>query len=128
MGKWIAAVLILCFANVSMAKGPNDVCAKDRETLCGTIQPGEGRVLKCMMENTDKLSADCKAKYEKMKDHAGEMKDACHEDYEKFCANVPAGKGRKIKCMMDRKDELTADCRAQMDNAKDAHKKMRKGK
>ncbi|ASD63946.1 cysteine rich repeat-containing protein [Bdellovibrio bacteriovorus] len=128
MGKLLAAVLVVCFANGAVAKGPNDVCAKDRETLCGTVERGEGRVLKCMMDNKDKLSADCKAKFEKMKDHAAEMKDACHEDHEKFCANVSMGKGKKMKCMMEHKDELSADCKAQMENMKDAHKKMRKGK
>lgn len=127
MGKLLTAVLVVCFVNVAGAKGPNDVCAKDRETLCGMVERGEGRVLKCMMDNKDKLSGDCKAKYEKMKDHAAEMKDACHEDHEKFCAGVSMGKGKKMKCMMEHKDELSADCRAQMDNMKDARKKMRKG-
>lgn len=134
MGKLWVAVFALVFLNFAHAGGKKDVCAKDRETLCGKVERGEGRVLKCMMDNKENLSADCKAKFEKMKDHAAEMHDACQADQEKFCAGATKGKGRKMKCMMEHKAELSAECSAQMDKMKQGHGhghghgKMRKGK
>ena len=130
MGKLIVVcALVLGFGSLSMADegGAGGACAKDRETLCKGVEPGEGRIAKCMMENKDKLSAECKAQHEKMKGMMQEVKEACHDDVEKFCGDVKAGKGRIIKCMKEHKDELSAACKAEVENAKEARKKARKG-
>lgn len=124
MGKWIVVTVMFCFGLVSHAEeGHSNACAKDRETLCGNIEPGEGRIMKCMRDNKDKLSTECKAQHEKMKSHMKGVKEACHDDVEKICGDVKAGKGRIIKCMHENKDKLSEGCKAEMETGK----KMRKG-
>ncbi len=39
---------------------------------------------------------------------------ACKEDVAKFCANVPAGKGRIRECLQAHLPDLSAQCRAQL--------------
>jgi hypothetical protein len=38
-----------------------EVCLEDYKRLCSAVTRGGGRVLKCMMENSDKLSPQCRA-------------------------------------------------------------------
>lgn len=35
-------------------------CKADAERLCASVKRGEGRVAKCLSENNDQLSAQCK--------------------------------------------------------------------
>lgn len=127
MGKILLALTsLLLMGSVASAQG-NGPCAKDRETLCAGIEPGDGRMMKCMMENQDKLSAECKAHHEKMKAHMKDMKESCADDVEKFCGDVKPGRGRVMKCMKKHKEEVSAACKEEMASAKEARKKARKG-
>lgn len=37
-----------------------EACRPDVESFCKTVEPGDGRVHKCLRENYDQLSPDCK--------------------------------------------------------------------
>lgn len=122
MTKWILMTVVACFgfayqaqAEDGMGNGP---CAKDMQTLCGTAGTDKGAMMKCMMENKDKLSPECKARHEKMKAAMKEVKDACHEDYEKFCSEVKPGGGRIMKCMKEHEQELNQNCKDEINKAK----------
>lgn len=41
-------------------------CKPDAEKLCKGIEPGEGRMMKCMRENKAQLSPGCREKIEKV--------------------------------------------------------------
>lgn len=41
------------------------VCAADAKKLCEGVNPGEGRILGCLVKKADKLSEGCKARVEK---------------------------------------------------------------
>lgn len=99
-------------------------CAKDRGALCAGIDSGDGKIFKCLQDNKDKLSAECKAHQEKMKEHYKEIKEACSDDVEKFCGEIKPGKGRIMKCMRQHKEELSSACKAEMAQ----NKKVKKGK
>lgn len=107
----LSLVILSMTVSVASAEGP---CAKDREAFCKDVQPGEGRIIKCLKDNKDKLSAECKTHHEKMKAHHKEVKEACHEDVEKLCAAVEPGKGRIKKCMLEKKDQLSEGCKSEL--------------
>ena len=37
-----------------------EACSADIESTCGSVEPGEGRVAQCLIENKDKVSDPCK--------------------------------------------------------------------
>ena len=41
--------------------GARQACMADYSKHCANVRPGGGRVKKCLTENLDKLTADCKA-------------------------------------------------------------------
>jgi hypothetical protein len=36
-----------------------EACSADIEATCGSVEPGEGRVAQCLIDNKDKVSAPC---------------------------------------------------------------------
>lgn len=112
-------VLSLSFA-VHANEGP---CAKDRETYCGNVEQGEGRVMKCMEDHSDKLSTECKEFRAKAKEDVKEVAAACQEDVEKLCA----GKKKKalIRCLHKNKSKLSDGCKAEVKDLKAKHHKRK---
>ncbi len=45
---------------------------------------------------------------------SGALRDACMEDYRRFCANVQRGGGRIRQCMLENASQLTPQCRESM--------------
>lgn len=46
----------------AMAKEAHEACADDVQKLCKDVQPGGGRVLKCLKDNSKSLSPECRGK------------------------------------------------------------------
>lgn len=120
-------ILIPClfFAQLAFANGP---CAADREKFCASVEKGGGQVIKCLKENEAQLSAECKAHRESMK---GAMKDihaACESDVENLCADIEKGKGRIMKCLKEKKDQVSETCKAELMDKKEMRKKLKLGK
>ena len=44
------------------AKEAHEACADDVQKLCKDVQPGEGRVIRCLRENSKDLSPECRNK------------------------------------------------------------------
>lgn len=114
---FVFALALPLFAS-ARADGP---CKQDRETLCKDMKGKD--MMKCMHENKDKVSPACKEQMEKMKDHMKEAREACHDDVAKFCGDVKPGKGAIMKCLHDKKDQLSAECRAEMDKGRPGKRK-----
>jgi hypothetical protein len=58
-------------ASTAAAKDGNDpfaACHQDMERLCKDVKPGEGRIIKCMMDNQAKASPACAALIAKKKE------------------------------------------------------------
>lgn len=49
----------------------------------------------------------------------------CKKDREAFCAKVPRGEGRVLKCLREKRDKLAAECRAHLDARKEEIKEAR---
>ena len=55
---FFAALLAVSAPAVRAEEGP---CKADMEKFCKGVEPGEGRVMKCMKEHEAELSEGCKA-------------------------------------------------------------------
>lgn len=113
-------LMTLVFAIGAYAEGP---CAKDKEQFCSSLQPGEGRIVKCLKENEEKVSAECKASWGKMKEHLKEIKEACHDDAQALCPDKE--KRELMKCLRSNKEKLSEACKAEIKEAKQ-HRKGKK--
>ena len=50
------------------AKALSKVCKEDAEQYCKDVEPGRGRVVRCLQENADKLSDACRTELPKRKE------------------------------------------------------------
>ena len=92
-------------------------CSNDLKTFCSTVTPGEGRLIFCMLAHEDKISSKCdfalyKARQEtgRTLDRVEQAADACWQDIEKHCANIPEGGGRISQCLVNNKAKLQKMC------------------
>lgn len=105
-----AAALLACAALGAPAGAEESPCKADIEKFCGDVQPGEGRILKCLKEHEAELSAGCKEKGTELKEKAEAIKEACQADLDRFCKDVEPGEGRLAKCLKAHEQELSAVC------------------
>ena len=62
-----------------------EACKADAETLCKGVQPGQGRVVRCLSQNKDKLSAACRTEISEAQSH-----HPCMKDMERLCKDQKA--------------------------------------
>src|SRR5262252_2978520 len=82
-------------------------CKQDLETFCGDVQPGEGRIFKCLADHETELSNTCKKRVADLRATGGE----CQDDIAKFCASVPHARGKLAACLTAHRDELSEPCK-----------------
>ena len=96
-------------------------CYEDRNKYCPEVQPGSARVIRCLGEHRDGLASRCAAA---LFDHEVRMaedidfkyplKRACSWEISRFCADVPHGHARVIRCLQKQleEDDMSKVCRA----------------
>lgn len=96
-------------------------CDEDLRNYCGNVTPGEGRLLLCLEAHEDKISAKCDySLFEAARNldqalgSVAETADACWNDIEKYCANMPPGGGHIIQCLFGKKEALAPTCRSRL--------------
>ena len=117
MYKLLASVpifLIVLAAQIASA----DSCTKDIEKFCKDVHPGGGRIQTCLKEHQKELSGDCREKNDKHSQSREEISDQCKSDLKKFCADAPAGKGRKLVCLNEHELKLSQECRSAIKDSK----------
>lgn len=96
-------------------KAAQEACVADVKKHCSGVEPGGGRIIQCLQENEDKLSAECKevqAKVKQRGEKLAELRDACAEDVKALCANaVSQGPGKVRRCLRDNRDKVSQACR-----------------
>ncbi len=105
LGLWVASN---AFAE------PQGPCAGDVATFCKGVEPGQGRIIKCMKEHENDLSPMCKEHIAQMKQKAGEAREACADDVTRFCNGVQPGGGRLIRCLKGHESDLSPQCKEAM--------------
>lgn len=129
------SVMTLAFSfsfNAAAAKGAKGAkkagpCEKDVASLCAGVEAGGGKIAKCLRDNKDKVSAECKAEWDHAKAAFKELKEVCHEDYQKFCSDSKPGRHAVMKCMKKNKKNLSEACKLEFKDMKEK-RKARRGK
>ena len=67
----------------------------DTESLCKDVEPGGGRLYRCLAEKEAELSNTCKKRLAELRASGAE----CKADIEKFCASVPHTRGKLAECL-----------------------------
>jgi hypothetical protein len=98
-------------AAAAQRQGP---CADDIAKFCKDVQPGRGRIARCLKLHEKDLSTTCKQQVAEVKKRGQEFRAACEDDVFKLCGNVQPGGGRILSCLKQHEQELTPDCRSQM--------------
>jgi hypothetical protein len=105
-GLTAAATLLAIAAPAADAKGPMSICKADLEKHCASAGKGNARV-KCLQDNADKLTPDCKASVGEWKATRGALRQACKADRETLCKEA---KGGLKKCLIDNQSKLSKPC------------------
>jgi len=89
-------------------------CKADVAKLCPQVQPGGGRIAHCLKENEAQVSDACKERIKMVAAQLKEVKAACEDDLQQFCASVKTGGGRVAKCLKQHKDKLSVECKTEI--------------
>ncbi len=92
-------------------------CAADAKKFCKGVQPGEGRIVKCMREHESELSPACKAKIAEGREEIKEAAEACKQDIQRNCKDVQPGGGRIVQCLKAHESTLSPQCREKLEQA-----------
>ena len=95
-----------------------EACKPDAEKLCKGVQPGQGRIARCLAEHKDQLSPACRDKFTQ-----AENRHPCLKDVERFCKGVQPGGGRIVECLKKHEAELSAECKARQPQERGGEKK-----
>lgn len=115
--KWFAVLAgMFCLAIATGATAAQNAkpCAEDAAKFCQGMQPGGGRVAKCLKEHASDLSPACKDSMANARAKAKSFREACGEDARKFCRDEKRGGGRIMKCLAQHQDELAPACKDMM--------------
>lgn len=94
-------------------------CDWDTKALCPDVEPGEGRVIKCLRDMRAAVKVpDCRAALLRIMMSSADnylldapLAAACTDDVKRHCADVVPGQGRVHECLRYHADNLTSECR-----------------
>ena len=109
----IALALTACCFLLPASAGDRP-CTEDVKKFCADVQPGEGRIAKCLLKNQEGLSEACRAHQKAAWARMKTIGEACKEDTERFCSSVEPGEGRILRCLQKNKESLTPECSAEL--------------
>ena len=96
-------------------------CTADIKAFCPKVNPGEGRLILCMMAHEEQLSDPCfNAAFETADavelavSNIWRAAEVCEADIDKICGKVELGEGRIAQCLVDNKQKLATACRAEV--------------
>ena len=105
--------IIVSIGPVLWAAGAERPCMEDVKRLCPEAKTKQ-EIRNCMKMHKDELSDACKEKMATAKKKIQGIRQACADDLKKFCGDVQAGRGRKLKCLKEHEADLSPSCREAM--------------
>lgn len=92
-------------------------CGEDLKKYCGTVTPGEGRLLYCIQAHEDKISPACEYEMNEVavqvETTAASLREAitaCRGDIKALCANIQPGQGRIAACLATNSASVSKSC------------------
>ena len=90
---------------------PQNACTPDIEAYCKTVEPGEGRILRCLKAHQDHLSASCQGTLDAANSKVAALRWTCGPDVIRLCTGTLAsGGGEIMRCLQAHQSELSAPC------------------
>ena len=94
-------------------------CRDDAKTLCTPVNPGEGRMIKCLREKRQDIAKpECRAALLRAMMSSADnylmdrpLAAACVDDVEKHCSDIEPGQGRVHECLREKESELSPACK-----------------
>jgi len=115
------AVIAAALATGALAQGKAEKgegpCREDAKKFCGNVQPGGGRIARCMKENEAQLSPACQSAMKQAEQRVREVREECEGDAKKFCQGIRPGGGRILACLKSHQSELAPACAAEFNRA-----------
>jgi hypothetical protein len=113
----IALIVAFLFLMVPLMAQSQDLhrqgpCKADIEKFCKDVNPGKGRIIRCMKAHENEVSQACKDAVAAEREKEKEFKNACNPDAAKFCNGVKRGHGRIVHCLKSHEAELAEPCKA----------------
>jgi len=118
MGPAAVAMAMLCLSTMATAQGAQQACAGDINAYCKGIPQGGGAIAKCLRENEQKLSPDCKRGMASMASMMKEVVGACEDDMHRYCAGAAPGTAKE--CLRANFRQLSMPCKRELFEAKKA--------
>jgi hypothetical protein len=90
-------------------------CGTDVQEFCSNVEPGEGRVFRCLGEHQRELTATCKeetARLEEGRERVATLVRSCTADVESLCPGVPRAAGAVLACLGANESKLSSGCNA----------------
>src|SRR5215471_15381841 len=99
------------------AAGLSVDCGQDLQQFCYGVQPGEGRLIRCLSSHQSRLSPACVSRVAAARPARGVD---CSQDVQQFCYGVQPGEGRLIRCLSSHQSQLSPSCISRLAAARPA--------
>lgn len=118
LGLSVVAALVLLQAGPMRAQDlGTGACKADADKLCKDVQPGEGRIARCLKQHESSVSPACKDAMVQARQKMQALREACAGDAKQYCKGVKPGHGRMLTCLQQNENKLSQGCRAAMPGA-----------
>lgn len=126
----LSLLLLAACAAPAAAAGP---CAKEYRQFCREVDPGQGRLKRCLQEHEDELGPACKGQVaaDRAADEAGSKHKSAKAGFHEYCDDdiktlCPDLKGSQLaQCMNENRASFSDDCKEFLDKLKKQRRKAR---
>lgn len=143
-----SALSLALIAVGAPANAQKKACQADVEKFCSKVEPGQGRIRKCLQEHSDELSAECKTALEKRKKAAqtrkakrtppaerrakhqadSQKRAVCTADIEKYCKEFKGKNEQMMACLREHKADFSEECQKKVEQALKVYDQQKAGK
>lgn len=109
-------------AAVENAPRPLQACQQDLATLCPDLTAGERGRMRCLRDNSAKLSPGCTSALKVARTQSQNALLACEADRTRLCGGAGNKPADQLKCLKEKASELGAECRKLVEIVRPAKK------